>query len=99
MRHGQPHYGFKAHVAVDEEHTLIRRAELGPASEHDSRRFEDVVAGDEQMVVADKTYWSRERGAWLDERNIGNGINHDSRFRHLPQRTDDGATTFGTFPK
>lgn len=74
VKHGQPHYGFKAHVAVDEEHTLIRRAELGPASEHDSRRFEDVVEGDEQRVVADKACWSRERSAWLEERNIGNGI-------------------------
>lgn len=74
VKHGQPHYGFKAHVAVDEEHTLIRRAELGPASEHDSRRFEDVVGGDEQMVVADKAYWSRERSAWLGERKIENGI-------------------------
>lgn len=26
------------------------------------------------MIVADKAYWSRERGAWLDERNIENGI-------------------------
>ena len=74
VKNGQPHYGFKAHVAVDEEHTLIRKAELGPASEHDSRRFVDVVGGDEQMVVADKAYWSRERSAWLAERSIENGI-------------------------
>ena len=74
VKGGQPHYGFKAHVAVDEEHTLIRKAELGSASEHDSRRFEDVVGGDERMVVADKAYWSRERSAWLEEREIENGI-------------------------
>lgn len=74
VKHGQPHYGFKARVAVDEEHTLIRRAELSAASEHDSRRLEHVVTGDEKMVVADKAYWSRDRGAWLDERDIQNGI-------------------------
>ena len=74
VRQGQPHCGVKAHVAVDEEHTLIRRAELGPTSEHDSRRFETWSQGMSGMVVADKAYWSRERGQWLDERNIGNGI-------------------------
>lgn len=35
-------------------HTLIRKAELGPASEHDSRRFDDVGEGDEQMGIANK---------------------------------------------
>ncbi len=59
---------------MDEAHTLIRKAELGPASEHGSRRFENLVEGDEQMVVADKAYWSRARSAWLDERKTENGI-------------------------
>jgi hypothetical protein len=60
---GQPHYWFKVYVAVDEEHTFICGAELGPASEHNSRRFEEEVEGDEQIVVADKAHWSRERSA------------------------------------
>jgi IS5 family transposase len=54
VKAGQPHYGYKAHGAVDERHTLIRRAELSAASVHDSQRFEAVVKGDEQRVVADK---------------------------------------------
>lgn len=74
VKAGQPHYGFKAHVAVDEAHTLIRQAELSAASDHDSRHFEAVVTGDERMVVADKAYWSRARSQWLAARGLENGI-------------------------
>jgi hypothetical protein len=28
FKHGQPHYGYKAHVAVDETHTLFRQVTL-----------------------------------------------------------------------
>ena len=74
VKKGQPHYGYKAHVSVDEHRTLIRAASLTSASVHDSREFESVVRGDEQMVVADKAYHSRARGEWLQERGIENGI-------------------------
>ena len=74
VKQGQPHYGYKAHVAADEEHTIIRSADLSSASVHDSQRFEAVVHGDEKMVVADKAYWSQERSRWLERRGIENGI-------------------------
>jgi transposase, IS5 family len=74
VKAGTPHYGFKAHVSVDEEHTLIRTATLTAANVHDSREFESVVRGDEQMVVADKAYASAQRSAWLARRGIHNGI-------------------------
>ena len=74
VKRGQPHYGYKAHVAADGEHTLIRRADLSAASVHDSQRFEAVVTGDEEKVVADKAYWSAERSRWLKQRGVRNGI-------------------------
>jgi IS5 family transposase len=74
VKGGQPHYGYKAHVAVDREHTLIRQATLTAASVHDSQEFETVVKGDEEMVVADKAYWSQERARWCERKKIGNGI-------------------------
>ena len=74
VKQGQPHYGYKAHVAVDETHTLIRRATLTAAHVHDSQEFERVVQGDEEMVVADKAYWSRARSEWCGERGVANGI-------------------------
>ena len=74
VKRGQPHYGYKAHVAVDETHTLIRRATLTAAHVHDSREFENVVKGDEEMVLADKAYWSKARSQWCGRRKVANGI-------------------------
>ncbi len=74
VKRGQPHYGYKAHVAADETHTLIRQVTLTAANVHDSREFETVVQGDEEMVVADKAYWSEARSQWCGEHGIANGI-------------------------
>src|SRR5208282_454269 len=74
VKQGQPHYGYKVHVAVDETHTLIRAVTLTAANVHDSREFETVVQGDEEMVVADKAYWSQARSQWCGEHGIANGI-------------------------
>jgi len=74
VKQGQPHYGYKAHVAVDETHTLIRAVTLSAANVHDSREFETVVQGDEAMVIADKAYWSRERSEWCGRKGVANGI-------------------------
>jgi IS5 family transposase len=74
VKRGQPHYGYKAHVAVDETHTLIRAVTLTSANVHDSQEFETVVKGDEEMVMADKAYWSRERSEWCGQHGVANGI-------------------------
>ena len=74
VKQGQPHYGYKAHVAVDQTHTLIRAVTLTGASVHDSQEFETVVQGDEEMVIADKAYWSRERSEWCGAKGVANGI-------------------------
>jgi IS5 family transposase len=74
VKGGQPHYGYKAHIAVDEKHTLIRQVTLTAANVHDSREFENVVKGDEEMVMADKAYWSRERSEWCGKHGVANGI-------------------------
>jgi IS5 family transposase len=74
VKQGQPHYGYKAHVAVDETHTLIRAVTLTRANVHDSQEFETVVRGDEEMVMADKAYWSRERSEWCGRKGVANGI-------------------------
>jgi transposase, IS5 family len=74
VKQGQPHYGYKAHVAVDQTHTLIRQATLTAANVHDSQEFDTVVQGDEEMVAADKAYWSAARCQWCGEQGIANGI-------------------------
>ena len=74
VKQGQPHYGYKAHVAADETHTLIRQVTLTAANVHDSREFENVVKGDEEMVMADKAYWSQARSEWCGHHGVANGI-------------------------
>ena len=74
VKGGQPHYGYKAHVAVDETNTLIRKVTLTSANVHDSREFDTVVRGDEEMVMADKAYWSKARSQWCGRHRIANGI-------------------------
>src|ERR1022692_784087 len=74
VKHGQPHYGYKAHVAVDETHTLIRQVTLTAANVHDSQEFEKVVQDDEAMVMADKAYWGKARSEWCGQQGVATGI-------------------------
>lgn len=88
VRKGQLYYGYKAHVGVDQAHTLIRQVTLTQANVHDSQEFEKVVRGDEEMVMADKAYWSEHRSRWCFRRNILNGIlRKASARRPLAART------------
>lgn len=74
VRNGRIHYGYKAHIAVDEKHALIRSATLTSARIQDCTELLSVVQGDEAMLIADKAYWSRKHSDWCDERGITNGI-------------------------
>ncbi len=67
-------YGYKAHVGMDKDSELIRRVDLSPANEHDSQHFSSMVSGDEELVFADKGYFSAKNSAYLAERDIGDGI-------------------------
>jgi transposase, IS5 family len=74
VKQNQPVYGYKAHIAADEKHTMIRAATLTAANVHDSQEFESVVKGDEEMAVADKAYWSEHRSQWCAQHGVANGI-------------------------
>jgi len=88
VKRKKPHYGYKAHVSVDQQHTLIRAVELTPANVHDSRGFDAVVCGDENKISADKAYWSRARAQWCAQRGIINGImRKGGRGPKLPAET------------
>ncbi|HMO66108.1 MAG TPA: IS5 family transposase [Verrucomicrobiota bacterium] len=88
VKAGQPHYGYKAPVAADRQHTLIRKADLSAASVHDRQRFEAVVAGDEQVVIADKAYDRESRSQWLQRRKVVNGILRRARRGQRLSQTD-----------
>ena len=86
---GKAYYGFKAHIAADEEHTLIRAAELTTASTHDTRKFQDVCPADTRAAIADKAYASAAHETWLRERGILSGLMQPARRNHplnAPQR-------------
>ena len=50
------YFGYKAHLAVDEESGLVRQAEMTSANVHDSRLGETLIQGDEQGYFADRAY-------------------------------------------
>jgi IS5 family transposase len=71
---GGSHFGYKAHVAVDEGSGLIRKALLTSAKVNDSEVADELICGDEQMVYADKAYDSKARRELLARMGIGDGI-------------------------
>ena len=71
-------FGYKAHIAVDAESGLIRRAILTPANIYESLVADELICGDEQAVYADKAYEHKERRQRLREQGIYDGIMHRS---------------------
>jgi IS5 family transposase len=57
-KNGESHFGYKAHVAVDEGSEIIRTALLTSADLHDSQPAAQLIRGDEQAVYGDKAYAS-----------------------------------------
>lgn len=74
VKRGQPTYGYKLHIGVDEISGLIRKAEMTPASVHDSRVFDPLLSGDERAVYADKAYDDTARRERLKVRDVMPGI-------------------------
>src|SRR6202161_2969196 len=68
------HFGYKAHLAVDEESGLVRQAEMTPANVHDSRLGEALIQGDEQGYFADRAYDSQALRETLERRGLVDGI-------------------------
>jgi IS5 family transposase len=75
---GKSHYGYKAHVAVDEGSGLIRRAILTPARTYESEVADDLICGDEGAVYGDKAYEHKGRRNRLKARGIKDRIMHRS---------------------
>jgi transposase, IS5 family len=73
-QYDRSHYGYRAHLGVDQGSELIRQAELTTARINDACCFKDMVKGDEAAVYADKAYYGHERTAWLGQQGIADGI-------------------------
>lgn len=71
-------YGYKAHVGVDQQSELIRRAVLTPANVNETSVAEQLICFDEKAVYGDKGYAKAERRQMLEDRGIRDCIMHKS---------------------
>ena len=71
---GKYHFGYKAHLGVDQGSELIRRVEVTPANIHDGHMLESAICGDEEWVFADKAYDSQQNDELLKRKGLNNGI-------------------------
>jgi IS5 family transposase len=83
-KHGRRHFGYKAHVALDMESRIVRRAILTPANVNETSCADALICGDERAVYADKAYDSRARSATLKARGIRNRIMRRWHWKWLP---------------
>lgn len=82
-KNDKSHFGYKAHVGIDQESGLIRDAILTGADLHDSVVGPSLVQGDEAAVYADKAYDSRAFREALAAAGIEDRIMHRAR-RNTP---------------
>jgi len=71
-------YGYKAHVGVDQDSELIRKAVLTPGNVNETTVADALISFDEAAVYGDKGYAKAERRQMLKEAGIKDGIMHKS---------------------
>ena len=76
----ESHFGYKAHIGIDEKTSLIRKAAFTSAKACESVVADQLVSGDESSVYADRAYESKRRR----ERLLGMGIK--DRIMHRANR-------------
>ena len=77
IKNDKTYFGYKAHIAVDEQSDLIRQAEMTSADLHDSQRGEAMIQGDEEAYYADKAYDSKA----LREKLVSLGIDDKIAYK------------------
>jgi IS5 family transposase len=86
---GHTFYGYKAHVASDGAHQLIRAAVLSTAKTYDGEVLPQITPADTRAVYADKAYDSKANRAWLRAQGITNGIlKKEAHHIHLTPRDE-----------
>jgi len=73
-KRGKTYYGYKGHIAIDEDSEVIKSVEFTKASIHDSNRFDKLVDYSEKAVFADKGYANKTRRKKLETKGIFDGI-------------------------
>lgn len=81
-------FGYKLHIGVDQEHTLIRRMKLTNASVTDTEPADELICGDERAAYGDQAYYTHARHARLVEAGIKDRLMRRPNKHHpeLPER-------------
>lgn len=85
-KNGQSRFGYKVHIAVDEDSGIIRQAVLTSADLHDSQVAMTLIQGDEEAVYADKAYGSQALRDALDQAGLKDRIMYKAA-RNKPLKT------------
>ena len=72
-KHGTTYHGYKMHTATDRS-GIVTGVVTGTASEHDSRRFEELSGDEKRAVFADSAYSDQKRREELEGRGVLPGI-------------------------
>lgn len=73
-KNGRSHFGYKAHIGMDQHSGLVRRAVLTGAKTYESEVADQLISWDEGSVYGDKAYPQKRRRAALKEAGIKDRI-------------------------
>ena len=85
----ETHFGYKNHIAIDNQHKLIRAYEVTSAEVHDGQKLVDVLSKNTSGPIA-PTVVRRMKKNWLlgacaaTFTRKANGINHSRKLRNGP---------------
>ncbi len=82
-KRGKTYYGYKGHIAIDEDSQIIKRLQFTKASLHDSNEFDNLIDYTEEAVFADKGYANKSRRKKLESKRIFDGI-LEKGYRNKP---------------
>ena len=89
------YFGYKAHLAVNEETGLVRQAEMTSANVHDSRLGEALIQGDEQSYFADRAHDSQALRETLERAALSTESPGRSNIAAIPWRPGSKRSTPG----
>jgi transposase, IS5 family len=73
-KNGRSHFGYKAHIGMDQHSGLVRQAVLTGAKTYESEVADQLISWDEGAVYGDKAYPKKARRAALKQAGIKDRI-------------------------
>lgn len=73
-KNNQWYFGMKAHIGVDSDSGLVHNVVTTTAKVHDAKVIDDLLHGEEQGVLGDKAYTSKERSIFNRDSDVTWGM-------------------------